>query len=67
MCAVFCGMVMYAHYKNCDPWTADFISAPDQVQMQIITWRCIGPRHCMNKVHLSPVGCSILAALQAVR
>ncbi|NXJ15823.1 SC5AC protein, partial [Odontophorus gujanensis] len=31
VCAVFSGLVMYAHYKNCDPWTADFISAPDQL------------------------------------
>ncbi|NXR85440.1 SC5AC protein, partial [Hypocryptadius cinnamomeus] len=31
VCAVFCGLVMYSHYKNCDPWTAAFISAPDQL------------------------------------
>ncbi|NXU49562.1 SC5AC protein, partial [Turnix velox] len=31
VCAVFCGLVMYSHYKNCDPWTATFISAPDQL------------------------------------
>ncbi|XP_056210530.1 sodium-coupled monocarboxylate transporter 2 [Falco biarmicus] len=31
VCAVFCGLVMYTHYKSCDPWTADFISAPDQL------------------------------------
>ncbi|XP_025056165.1 sodium-coupled monocarboxylate transporter 2 [Alligator sinensis] len=31
VCAVFSGLVMYAHYKNCDPWTAGFISAPDQL------------------------------------
>uniref|UniRef100_A0A803W0Y0 Solute carrier family 5 member 12 n=1 Tax=Ficedula albicollis TaxID=59894 RepID=A0A803W0Y0_FICAL len=31
MCAVFCGLVMYSHYKSCDPWTAAFISAPDQL------------------------------------
>ncbi|KFQ86253.1 Sodium-coupled monocarboxylate transporter 2, partial [Phoenicopterus ruber ruber] len=31
VCAVFCGLVMYSHYKSCDPWTADFISAPDQL------------------------------------
>ncbi|OWK52902.1 Sodium-coupled monocarboxylate transporter 2 [Lonchura striata] len=35
VCAVFCGLVMYSHYKSCDPWTAAFISAPDQVQMSI--------------------------------
>ncbi|NXB24285.1 SC5AC protein, partial [Rhagologus leucostigma] len=31
VCAVFCGLVMYSHYKSCDPWTAGFISAPDQL------------------------------------
>ncbi|XP_064019155.1 sodium-coupled monocarboxylate transporter 2 [Pogoniulus pusillus] len=30
-CAVFCGLVMYSHYRSCDPWTAAFISAPDQL------------------------------------
>ncbi|NXS61198.1 SC5AC protein, partial [Brachypteracias leptosomus] len=30
-CAVFCGLVMYSHYRSCDPWTAHFISAPDQL------------------------------------
>ncbi|XP_050811946.1 sodium-coupled monocarboxylate transporter 2 [Gopherus flavomarginatus] len=31
VCAVFSGLVMYIHFKNCDPWTAGFISAPDQL------------------------------------
>ncbi|XP_025977542.1 sodium-coupled monocarboxylate transporter 2 [Dromaius novaehollandiae] len=31
VCAVFSGLVMYSHYKDCDPWTARFISAPDQL------------------------------------
>ncbi|XP_063294360.1 sodium-coupled monocarboxylate transporter 2-like isoform X2 [Pelobates fuscus] len=31
VCAVFSGLVMYAHYQDCDPWTAEFISAPDQM------------------------------------
>ncbi|XP_062433040.1 sodium-coupled monocarboxylate transporter 2 [Rhea pennata] len=31
VCAVFSGLVMYSHYKDCDPWTAAFISAPDQL------------------------------------
>uniref|UniRef100_A0A8C3GZS7 Solute carrier family 5 member 12 n=1 Tax=Corvus moneduloides TaxID=1196302 RepID=A0A8C3GZS7_CORMO len=31
VCAVFCGLVMYSYYKSCDPWTAGFISAPDQL------------------------------------
>ncbi|XP_051885586.1 sodium-coupled monocarboxylate transporter 2 isoform X2 [Pristis pectinata] len=31
VCAVFSGLVMYAFYVNCDPWTAGFISASDQL------------------------------------
>ncbi|MEE6499045.1 hypothetical protein FKM82_003296 [Ascaphus truei] len=31
VCAVFSGLVMYAHYRGCDPWTAGFVSAPDQM------------------------------------
>ncbi|KFQ37466.1 Sodium-coupled monocarboxylate transporter 2, partial [Mesitornis unicolor] len=31
VCAVFSGLVMYSYYKSCDPWTAHFISAPDQL------------------------------------
>ncbi|NXC44554.1 SC5AC protein, partial [Penelope pileata] len=31
VCAVFSGLVMYSYYKNCDPWTAGFITAPDQL------------------------------------
>ncbi|XP_040266359.1 sodium-coupled monocarboxylate transporter 2 [Bufo bufo] len=30
-CAVFSGLVMYAHNEGCDPWTAGFIKAPDQM------------------------------------
>ncbi|KAG7280998.1 hypothetical protein CRUP_016630, partial [Coryphaenoides rupestris] len=29
--AVFCGLIMYAHYAKCDPWTAGRVTAPDQV------------------------------------
>lgn len=37
---------MYSHYKSCDPWTAAFISAPDQVQMSITIIRsCFGLRY----------------------
>lgn len=46
VCAVFCGLVMYSHYKSCDPWTAAFISAPDQVQMSItVIGSCFGLRY----------------------
>ncbi|XP_013924673.1 PREDICTED: sodium-coupled monocarboxylate transporter 2 [Thamnophis sirtalis] len=31
VCAVLCGLVMYSFFMSCDPWTADFISAPDQL------------------------------------
>ncbi|XP_029438982.1 sodium-coupled monocarboxylate transporter 2 [Rhinatrema bivittatum] len=31
LCAVFSGLIMYTHYSGCDPWTAGFISAPDQL------------------------------------
>ncbi|XP_054296808.1 sodium-coupled monocarboxylate transporter 2 isoform X3 [Pongo pygmaeus] len=31
VCAVFCGLIMYSHFKDCDPWTSGIISAPDQL------------------------------------
>ncbi|XP_015284631.1 PREDICTED: sodium-coupled monocarboxylate transporter 2 [Gekko japonicus] len=31
VCAVFSGLVMFSHFRGCDPWTAGFISAPDQL------------------------------------
>ncbi|KAG8578430.1 hypothetical protein GDO81_010487 [Engystomops pustulosus] len=30
-CAVLSGLAMYSVYKDCDPWTAKFVSAPDQL------------------------------------
>ncbi|OCT87617.1 sodium-coupled monocarboxylate transporter 1 isoform X1 [Xenopus laevis] len=30
-CAVLSGLAMYSIYKDCDPWTAKFVSAPDQL------------------------------------
>ncbi|XP_076863668.1 sodium-coupled monocarboxylate transporter 2 isoform X2 [Brachyhypopomus gauderio] len=30
-CAVVSGLIMYALYANCDPWTAGYVSAPDQL------------------------------------
>ncbi|KAE8615071.1 hypothetical protein XENTR_v10008401 [Xenopus tropicalis] len=30
-CAVLSGLAMYSIYKDCDPWTAQFVSAPDQL------------------------------------
>nr|XP_029507516.1 sodium-coupled monocarboxylate transporter 2 [Oncorhynchus nerka] len=31
VCAVFSGLIMYAFYANCDPWTAQSVTAPDQL------------------------------------
>ncbi|XP_062855073.1 sodium-coupled monocarboxylate transporter 2 [Trichomycterus rosablanca] len=30
-CGVFSGLIMYAYYSKCDPWTAGYIKAPDQL------------------------------------
>ncbi|KAL4642039.1 sodium-coupled monocarboxylate transporter 2 [Arapaima gigas] len=30
-CAVCSGLIMYAFYHNCDPWTAGYVSAADQL------------------------------------
>ncbi|KAG9281038.1 sodium-coupled monocarboxylate transporter 2 [Astyanax mexicanus] len=30
-CAVVSGLIMYAFYAGCDPWTAGYVSAPDQL------------------------------------
>ncbi|KAG8546281.1 hypothetical protein GDO81_019321 [Engystomops pustulosus] len=35
-CAVFSGLVMYAHFEGCDPWTAGFIKAPDQMMPYLV-------------------------------
>ncbi|XP_045748605.1 sodium-coupled monocarboxylate transporter 2 [Mirounga angustirostris] len=31
VCAVFSGLIMYSHFRDCDPWTSGIISAPDQL------------------------------------
>ncbi|XP_062054043.1 sodium-coupled monocarboxylate transporter 2 [Lepus europaeus] len=31
VCAVFCGLIMYSYFKDCDPWTFGIVSAPDQL------------------------------------
>ncbi|XP_027278088.1 sodium-coupled monocarboxylate transporter 2 [Cricetulus griseus] len=31
VCAIFCGLIMYSNFKDCDPWTSGAISAPDQL------------------------------------
>ncbi|KAK3526795.1 hypothetical protein QTP70_033563 [Hemibagrus guttatus] len=30
-CGVVSGLIMYAFYSRCDPWTAGYVSAPDQL------------------------------------
>ncbi|XP_075061409.1 sodium-coupled monocarboxylate transporter 1 [Mixophyes fleayi] len=30
-CAVLSGLAMYSIYKDCDPWSAKFVTAPDQL------------------------------------
>ncbi|XP_068128905.1 sodium-coupled monocarboxylate transporter 1 [Hyperolius riggenbachi] len=35
-CAVFCGLAMYSVYKDCDPWTANLVSAPDQLMPYLV-------------------------------
>ncbi|XP_030070518.1 sodium-coupled monocarboxylate transporter 1 [Microcaecilia unicolor] len=30
-CAVLSGLALFSIYKDCDPWTANYISAPDQL------------------------------------
>ncbi|XP_020667393.1 sodium-coupled monocarboxylate transporter 1 [Pogona vitticeps] len=36
VCAVFCGLAMYSIYKDCDPWTAACVSAPDQLMPYLV-------------------------------
>uniref|UniRef100_A0AAY4CN29 Solute carrier family 5 member 12 n=1 Tax=Denticeps clupeoides TaxID=299321 RepID=A0AAY4CN29_9TELE len=31
LCSVFSGLIMYTFYAACDPWTAQYIKAPDQL------------------------------------
>ncbi|KAM4748822.1 sodium-coupled monocarboxylate transporter 1 [Rhinophrynus dorsalis] len=35
-CAVLSGLAMYSIYKECDPWTAKFVSAPDQLMPYMV-------------------------------
>ncbi|KAM3587840.1 uncharacterized protein V6R79_015006 [Siganus canaliculatus] len=36
MCSVFAGMCLFSVYKNCDPWTAGLVSAPDQLMPYLV-------------------------------
>ncbi|NWS74073.1 SC5A8 protein, partial [Crotophaga sulcirostris] len=35
-CAVLCGLTLYSIYKDCDPWTAKLVSAPDQLMPYLV-------------------------------
>ncbi|XP_039616475.1 sodium-coupled monocarboxylate transporter 1-like [Polypterus senegalus] len=35
-CAVFSGLSLYSIYKDCDPWTAHIVSAPDQLMPYLV-------------------------------
>uniref|UniRef100_UPI003AAE8977 sodium-coupled monocarboxylate transporter 1 n=1 Tax=Centroberyx gerrardi TaxID=166262 RepID=UPI003AAE8977 len=36
LCSVFAGLCLYSVYKNCDPWTAGLVSAPDQLMPYLV-------------------------------
>ncbi|XP_062424452.1 sodium-coupled monocarboxylate transporter 1 [Rhea pennata] len=36
VCAVLCGLALYSIYKECDPWTAKQVSAPDQLMPYLV-------------------------------
>ncbi|NWH65472.1 SC5A8 protein, partial [Geococcyx californianus] len=35
-CAVLCGLSLYSIYKDCDPWAAKLVSAPDQLMPYLV-------------------------------
>ncbi|KAM4676278.1 sodium-coupled monocarboxylate transporter 1-like [Discoglossus pictus] len=35
-CAVLCGLILFSVYKDCDPWTSNAISAPDQLMPYLV-------------------------------
>ncbi|XP_078099028.1 sodium-coupled monocarboxylate transporter 1 isoform X2 [Sander vitreus] len=36
LCSVFAGMGLFSVYKNCDPWTAGRVTAPDQLMPYLV-------------------------------
>ncbi|KAF5926539.1 hypothetical protein HPG69_001167 [Diceros bicornis minor] len=36
ICSVFCGLTLYSRYRDCDPWTAEKVSAPDQLMPYLV-------------------------------
>lgn len=35
-CSVLCGLALYSRYRDCDPWTAKKVSAPDQLMPYLV-------------------------------
>lgn len=35
-CSVLCGLSLYSRYRDCDPWTAKKVSAPDQLMPYLV-------------------------------
>ncbi|KAM6214506.1 sodium-coupled monocarboxylate transporter 1 [Rhynchocyon petersi] len=36
ICSVFCGLALYSRYRDCDPWTDQKVSAPDQLMPYMV-------------------------------
>ncbi|XP_006871165.1 PREDICTED: sodium-coupled monocarboxylate transporter 1 [Chrysochloris asiatica] len=36
ICSVFCGLALYSRYQDCDPWTSEKVSAPDQLMPYLV-------------------------------
>ncbi|XP_032154926.1 sodium-coupled monocarboxylate transporter 1 [Sapajus apella] len=36
ICSVLCGLALYSRYRDCDPWTANKVSAPDQLMPYLV-------------------------------
>ncbi|XP_004418075.1 PREDICTED: sodium-coupled monocarboxylate transporter 1 [Ceratotherium simum simum] len=36
ICSVFCGLTLYSRYRDCDPWTTEKVSAPDQLMPYLV-------------------------------
>ncbi|XP_006084151.1 sodium-coupled monocarboxylate transporter 1 isoform X1 [Myotis lucifugus] len=36
VCAVLCGLALYSRYHDCDPWTNNKVSAPDQLMPYLV-------------------------------
>lgn len=36
ICSVLCGLALYSRYHDCDPWTSNKVSAPDQLMPYLV-------------------------------